>query len=81
MAAATLENLRRVDAKSYLYTLAHSKTNHTGAERPEDLKLLVGRAAAAMQDWLAVLKEKGIKEGAPFRRIRKGGHLGEARHA
>ncbi|SDE60841.1 Phage integrase family protein [Variovorax sp. CF079] len=31
-----------------------------------------------MQDWLAVLTERGIKEGALFRRIRKGGHLGEA---
>lgn len=78
VAAATLENLRRVDAKSYLYTLAHSKTNQVGAERPEDVKPLVGSAAAAMQDWLAVLTERGIKEGALFRRIRKGGHLGEA---
>jgi integrase len=78
VAAATLENLRRVDAKSYLYTLAHSKTNQAGADRPEDVKPLVGSAAVAMQDWLAVLTEKGIKEGALFRRIRKGGHLGEA---
>ena len=78
VAAATLENLRRVDAKSYLYTLTHSKTNQAGAERPEDVKPLVGSAALAMQDWLAALKEKGIKEGALFRRIRKGGHLGEA---
>ena len=78
VAAATLENLRRVDPKAYLYTLAHSKTNQTGAERPEDVKPLVGSAALAMQDWLAVLKEKGIQEGALFRRIRKGGHLGEA---
>lgn len=78
VAAATLENLQRVDAKSYLYTLAHSKTNQAGAERPEDVKPLVGSAALAMQEWLAVLTEKGIKEGALFRRIRKGGHLGEA---
>nr|WP_260602687.1 site-specific integrase [Variovorax sp. MHTC-1] len=78
VAAATLENLRRVDAKSYLYTLVHSKTNQAGAERPEDVKPLVGSAALAVQDWLAVLTERGIKEGALFRRIRKGGHLGEA---
>ncbi|KWT70563.1 Tyrosine recombinase XerD (plasmid) [Variovorax sp. WDL1] len=77
VASATLENLQRVDARSYLYTLAHSKTNQAGAERPEDVKPLVGSAAQAMQDWLAVLKEKGITEGALFRRIRKGGHLGE----
>ena len=78
VASATLENLQRVDAKSYLYTLAHSKTNQAGAERPEDVKPLVGSAAQAMQEWLAVLTERGIKEGALFRRIRKGGHLGEA---
>ncbi|MDM0116141.1 site-specific integrase [Variovorax sp. J22R133] len=74
VAGATFENLRRVDAKSYIYTLTHSKTNQTGAERPEDVKPLVGSAALAMQAWLAA---SGIKEGALFRRIRKGGHLGE----
>lgn len=74
VAAATLENLRRVDAKSYLYTLTHSKTNQAGQDRPEDVKPLVGSAAAAMAEWLAA---SGIKDGALFRRIRKGGHLGE----
>jgi integrase len=78
VASATLENLRRVDARSYLYTLAHSKTNQASADRPEDVKPLVGSAAAAMQDWVAVLTERGIKEGVLFRRIRKGGHFGEA---
>ena len=74
VASATLENLQRVDASSYLYTLAHSKTNQAGAQRPEDVKPLVGSAAQAMQAWLAA---SGIQEGALFRRIRKGGHLGE----
>ncbi|WP_373038771.1 site-specific integrase [Variovorax sp. KK3] len=74
VASAALENLQRVDGKAYLYTLAYSKTNQTGAQRPEDVKPLVGRAAVAMQDWLAA---SGIKQGALFRRIRKGGHLGE----
>ncbi|MEJ8850158.1 site-specific integrase [Variovorax rhizosphaerae] len=74
VAGATLENLRRVDAKSYVYTLTHSKTNQTGQDRPEDIKPLIGTAALAMQAWLAA---SGIKEGALFRRIRKGGHLGE----
>ena len=77
VAGATLENLRRVDAKSYVYTLTHSKTNQTGEDRPEDVKPLAGSAAAAMQVWLAELKDRGVKEGALFRRIRKGGHLGE----
>jgi integrase len=38
------------------------------------VKPLVGSAALAIQAWLAA---SGIKEGALFRRIRKGGHLGE----
>jgi integrase len=46
-------------------------------ERPEDVKPLVGSAALAMAVWLAVLKERGITSGALFRRIRKGGRLGE----
>ena len=76
VASATLENLQRVgseSARSYLYTLAHSKTNQAGAERPEDVKPLVGSAAQAMQAWLALLSDRGIQEGALFRRIRKGG--------
>ncbi|MEJ8852415.1 site-specific integrase [Variovorax rhizosphaerae] len=74
VAGATFENLRRVDAKSYVYTLTHSKTNQSGQDRPEDIKPLVGTGALAMQAWLAA---SGIKDGALFRRIRKGGHLGE----
>ena len=62
------------DAPPYVYTLTHSKTNQSGQDRPEDVKPLVGTAALAMQAWLAA---SGIKEGALFRRIRKGGHLGE----
>ena len=81
VAGATLENLRRVDARSssvaYVYTLTHSKTNQSGQDRPEDVKPLAGTAALAMQAWLAELNQRGIKEGALFRRIRKGGHLGE----
>ncbi len=74
VAAATMENLRRVDANSYVYTLTHSKTNQSGQDRPEDVKPLVGSAALAMKVWLAA---SAIKEGALFRRIRKGGHVGE----
>jgi integrase len=44
VASATLENLQRVDARSYLYTLVHSKTNQAGTQRPEDVKPLVGSA-------------------------------------
>jgi hypothetical protein len=77
VAAATLENLQRVNAEAFVYTLAHSKTNQRGELRPEDVKPLVGSAAAAMTEWLAVLRAHGVQEGPIFRRIRKGGHLGE----
>jgi hypothetical protein len=77
VAAATLENLQRVNAEAFVYTLAHSKTNQRGELRPEDVKPLVGSAAAAMTEWLAVLQAHGVQEGPIFRRIRKGGHLGE----
>ena len=77
VAAATLENLQRVDGEAFVYTLTHSKTNQRGDLRPEDVKPLVGRAAAAMREWLAVLQAHGIREGAIFRRIRRGGHLAE----
>ena len=77
VASALLENLQRVNADAFVYTLTHSKTNQRGELRPEDVKPLVGRAAAAMQEWLAVLQALGIKEGRIFRRIRRGGHLGE----
>ena len=74
VASADMENLVRVDATSYLYTLGHSKTNQTGELRPEDVKPLVGSAAVAMTDWLEASR---ITEGKIFRSIRKGGHLAE----
>ncbi|MBT2300988.1 hypothetical protein J7E70_10985 [Variovorax paradoxus] len=41
------ENLHRADGGTYLYTLAHSKTNHTGKVKSEDLKPVAGSAAEA----------------------------------
>jgi hypothetical protein len=77
VASATLENLQRVDGDAFVYTLTHSKTNQRGDLRPEDVKPLVGSAAAAMREWLAALRAHGIQEGPIFRRIRRGGHLAE----
>jgi integrase len=77
VASAVLENLQRVNSDAFVYTLTQSKTNQRGELRPEDVKPLVGRAAAALQEWLAVLQALGIKGGKIFRRIRRGGHLGE----
>lgn len=75
--SAQLADLHRVNAESFVYTLGHSKTNQRGEQRPEDVKPLTGSAAQAMQAWLDVLKSQGVKDGAIFRRIRRGGHVGE----
>lgn len=75
VARAELAQLRRVGPGEYLYTLGHSKTNQAGREHPDDHKPVVGRAAAALEDWL---QASAITAGPIFRRIRRGGHLGEA---
>lgn len=75
VATAVMNNLRCVAPGAYLYTLTHSKTNQSGAQRPQDTKPLVGAAAAAVDAWLTA---SGVTTGALFRRVRKGGHVGEA---
>ncbi|HEY9028286.1 MAG TPA: integrase, partial [Burkholderiaceae bacterium] len=75
--AATMENTRRHrdrEGDGYIFTLQHSKTNQAGAERPENDKPVVGRAAHALTAWLAASK---IKSGPLFRRVRRGGVIGE----
>ena len=71
--AATLENTRR-DGEGFIFTLAHSKTNQSGADRPENEKPVAGRAANALTAWLAAAK---IKAGPIFRRVRRGNVIGE----
>lgn len=72
---AEIQFLKRVGPTDFIYTLAYSKTNQTGAEQPENGKPVLGAAGVALNDWLQV---SGITQGVIFRRIRKGGHLGEA---
>lgn len=67
--SACVEDLHWVSAQECLYVLHHSKTNPDGAERPENLKPIAGRAAQALTAWLAA---SGIQQGAIFRRIRRG---------
>lgn len=74
VAGADMQFLKRVP-EGFVYTLAYSKTNQAGVDRPENSKPLLGPAGEALQDWL---EQSGISSGAIFRRIRKGGHLGEA---
>ncbi|MDN4571932.1 integrase [Pandoraea cepalis] len=71
---ATCENVRRSGPDHYVYTLAWSKTNQQGADLPENEKPVTGAAAVALTDWLMAA---GITEGAIFRRVRRGGHVGE----
>ena len=63
---ATMENTQRT-ADGYLYTMAHSKTNQTGASRAQDQKPILGKAAQALDDWLAA---SAIRQGPIFRRVR-----------
>jgi integrase len=72
--AATMENTRREGA-GFVFTLAHSKTNQFGDDRAENDKPVMGKAAHALTAWLATSK---IKSGAIFRRVRRGGVIGEA---
>jgi integrase len=70
---ATLENTRR-EGNAFVFTLAHSKTNQTGQDRSDNDKPVAGRAAAALTAWLAASK---VKSGPIFRRVRRGGAIGE----
>lgn len=70
---ATVENTRKV-GEDYLYLLSHSKTNQSGADRAQDRKPIAGAAARALDAWLAA---SGIRQGALFRRIRRGDVIGE----
>ncbi|SAI71012.1 integrase [Bordetella ansorpii] len=70
---ATMENTRRVP-EGFLYSMGTSKTNQEGAERADSHKPVVGRAAVALQAWLTAA---GITQGPLFRRVRRGGVIGD----
>lgn len=72
--AATLENVLRRPDGTWVYVLMHSKTNQLGRDRGDSAKPVVGRAAEALEDWLAA---SGLQSGPIFRRIRKGDVIGE----
>jgi len=73
VAQATVENTVAT-ADGYLYRLGASKTNPSGAPRADDAKPIVGVAAQALAEWL---RASGIRHGALFRRIRRGGVVAE----
>ena len=77
VSSADMKFLRKISQNSsqgFIYTLAHSKTNQSGMQRPENEKPLLGAAATALSIWLEAAK---ITEGRIFRKIRKGGQIGE----
>lgn len=88
VAAADMRFLQKIDppqddakahtdapsAPAFVYELLHSKTNQSGAERADSAKPVLGAAAVALQRWLDFA---GIDSGPIFRRIRKGGQVGE----
>jgi integrase len=73
VAAADMKFLKRQAPGAFSYELVFSKTNQSGVDRPENHKPVLGAAGAALDDWLSA---SGIHEGALFRRVLKGGHLG-----
>jgi integrase len=75
VAAANMKFLKKLGPGEFYYELTYSKTNQSGADRPENHKPVLGAAGAALQDWL---EASGIREGALFRRVLKGGKLGAA---
>jgi integrase len=71
--SADMKFLQRLAPGKFHYELVHSKTNQSGVDRQENTKPVLGVAGEALELWLAA---SGIREGALFRRVLKGGHLG-----
>ncbi|WP_082079488.1 tyrosine-type recombinase/integrase [Cupriavidus basilensis] len=75
VAGATLASLTRLGPGEFVYELGWSKTNQSGSDLPDNAKPVIGAAGAALAAWL---RAAGLSEGAIFRRVRRGGHVGEA---
>ena len=75
ISSANLRALKTVSQTEYSYWLGHSKTDQSGSDRPENYKPVVGAAAIALREWLKAAK---IQDGLIFRRVRKGGAIGES---
>ena len=72
--AATADNVKKISARTYVFTLHRSKTDQSGTNGQDNDKPIVGPAADALDAWLA---RSGVKSGAIFRRIRRGDKVGE----
>ena len=70
VAEARMENLERTGETSYVYRLAHSKTDQSGRAAASDPgKPIMGPAAEALTAWL---EASGVREGPIFRRVSRG---------
>ncbi|MGH8483941.1 MAG: site-specific integrase [Pseudomonas sp.] len=67
-----VEDLRRLDADTWLYALGATKTDTGGVRREKPLQ---GPAAHALQAWLEAAP---ARSGPLFRRLYKGGRVGSA---
>jgi integrase len=68
VAKADMAQLVKLDADTYVFRLAHSKNQQTGAaQNPDADKPITGPAARALAAWL---ETAGIQSGPIFRRIR-----------
>lgn len=71
--SATLGNVQR-QGDGFIFSLTHSKTNQAGMDLAENNKPIVGQAARALDAWLTAAQ---ITDGPIFRRVRRGGVIGE----
>ncbi|MBA1204412.1 site-specific integrase [Pseudomonas capeferrum] len=67
-----VEDLRRLDAETWLYALGATKTDTGGVRREKPLQ---GAAAQALNAWLAAAP---ASSGPLFRRMYRGGHVSSA---
>lgn len=71
---AEMRALTELRSGEFSFNLAFSKNNQAGVDRPENYKPIVGEAADALRAWL---RAAGITEGRIFRRVRRGGYVGD----
>lgn len=74
IASATVEQLQRQQYGEFVFVMGKDKTHQSLTEDPAAFKPVTGDAGLAMEAWLTA---SGITQGTIFRRIRRGGKLGE----
>lgn len=71
---ATMENVRKVADRAYVFSLRRTKINQSGADLKDGGKPIVDVAADALENWLL---RSAATTGPIFRRIRRGDHVAE----